>query len=173
MPKFDPQTILLAFVAITGLAVLLQTIILLAIYLTVRKAANSLATQVEDLRSAVMPVVYNTRELFSRLAPKVESTVEDLSQVAQTLRVQSVEVQTSVNEILRKLRNQTDRIDAMFSTVLDGVDRAGGFVAEVVSRPVRQVSSLLNSLKAIVESLRNSSSRSRQKRSAGEGDFFE
>ena len=172
MPKMDTQPVMLAFIAVTGLAVLLQTIILLAIYLTLRKAANSLATQAEDLRSAVMPVVYNTRELLSRLTPKVESTVEDLSQVARSLRVQSVEMQGSVHEILNRLREQTYRIDGMISSLLDGVDRAGGYVADVVSRPVRQVSALLNSVKAIAESLRSTSSRSRRSRPVDGNDAF-
>jgi len=39
---------------------------------------------------------------------------------------------------------------------LDTVDRAGGFVNNVVSTPVRQISGVLRSAKAIVESLRGS-----------------
>jgi len=172
MPKMDTETVMLAFVIVTGLAVILQTVILLAIFLTVRKTAHSVATQVEELRSAVMPFVYNTRELFSRLAPKVESTVEDLSQVARSLRGQSTEMQNSVHEILEKLRQQADRLDHMFSNALNEVDRASGFVVNVVSGPVRKISGLLNSVKAIAESLRNSSARARQKRAAAETDTF-
>jgi len=172
MPKMDTQTIMLAFIIVTGLAVLLQTIILLAIYLTLRKAAHSLTTQAEELRSSVMPIVYNTRELLSRLTPKVESTVEDMAQVARGLRIQTVEVQESVQEILGRLHRQTHRVDSMISSLLDGVDRAGGYVADVVSRPVRQVSALLNSVRAIAESLRSTSARSRRNRPQDGSDAF-
>lgn len=172
MPKMDTQTVMLAFIVVTGLAVLLQTIILLAIFITVRKTARSLATQVEELRSAVMPVVYNTRDLIARLTPKVESTVEDMAQVARGLRIQSVEMQNALNEILDRLRKQTYRVDGMFSNVLDGVDRASGFVAEVVSRPVRQVSAILNSVKAVAESLRSTSARARRNRATDSDDVF-
>jgi hypothetical protein len=153
MPKLDNETILLAFVAVTGLAVLLQAFILLAILVSVRKAARSIKEELEDLRSAAMPVIYNTRELFTRLAPKVEETVGDLSEIAHGLRVQTEEMQTSVSELIEKARCQTNRLDAMFTGVLDAVDRAGGFVAEAVSRPVRQLSGLVASIKAILESL--------------------
>ena len=57
MPKLDNETILLAFVAVTGLAVLLQALILLAILVSVRKAARSIKEELEDLRSAAMPVI--------------------------------------------------------------------------------------------------------------------
>jgi len=172
MPKMDTQTIMLAFIVVTGLAVLLQTIILLAIFFTLRRAARSVTKQAEELRSAVMPVVYNTRELLSRLTPKVERAVEDLAHVARGLRVQSAEMQDSVQEILDQLRQQTHRIDRMISSLLDGVDRAGGYVADVVSRPVRRVSAVFNSVKAIAESLRSTSARSRRSQPADGNDAF-
>jgi hypothetical protein len=154
MPKLDNDTVLLAFVGVTAAAFVLQTIILLAIFVAVRKAAKGVKDEIEDLRSSMMPIIYNSRDLFSRIAPKVESAVDDLSAIAQGLRAQTAEVQISAIEIMDKLRRQTSRVDHMFTTVLDAVDRAGGFVAETVSRPVRQISGLLASMKAIIESLR-------------------
>jgi hypothetical protein len=35
------------------------------------------------------------------------------------------------------------------------MDRAGGYVAQAVGAPVRQVSRMLNTVKAVVESLRS------------------
>ena len=61
MPNLDNQTIQLIFIAVTALAVLLQAIILLAIFVTVRKAARSVREEVEDLRSSIMPIVDTTR----------------------------------------------------------------------------------------------------------------
>jgi hypothetical protein len=173
--KLDNQTILLAFVVVTGLAVLLQTVILLAIFLAVRKALANFRQEAEDLRSSVMPVIYDTRDLvantqgiltslqafladaqsfFTRVTPKVESITTDLTQVTQTLRTQTAEMQSSALEIMAKVRRQSDRVDGMVTDLLNTVDRAGGFVAEAVSRPVRQISGVLRSAKAIVESLR-------------------
>jgi len=154
MTKLDPTTIMLIFVGVTAAAIVLQTIILLAIFVSVRKAARGVKDEIEDLRSSMMPIIYNSRDLFSRLAPKVEATVDDLSAIAQGLRAQTADVQISAIEIMDKLRRQTTRVDRMFTTVLDAVDRAGGFVAETVSRPVRQISGLMSSMKAIIESLR-------------------
>jgi hypothetical protein len=52
------------------------------------------------------------------------------------------------------LHKQSDHLDHIISGFLDTVDRAGGFVTNVVSKPVQQISSLLSAFKAIVESLR-------------------
>lgn len=157
MPNVDNQTIQLVFIAVTALAVVMQAIILLAIFVSVRKAAKAVTEQVEDLRSAVMPIIDTTRDLVTRVAPKVEAATSDLAEIAHGLRVQTAQMESAANEIVDRVRRQTGRLDKMFSGVLDGVDRAGAFVAEAVSRPVRQISGLLASLKAIVESLRHSS----------------
>ena len=186
MPKLDNDTFLLAFVAVTGLAVLLQAIILLAIFVTVRKAFRSIREEVEDLRSSVMPVIYNTRdllttsrefladarELVTRVSPKIEAAATDLAEITHGLRVQSAEIQLSALEILDRVRRQSSRLDAMFSSLLDGIDRAGGFVAEVVSRPVRQISGVLACVKAVVGSLRAPETEGQPTHSSSDRDMF-
>jgi uncharacterized protein YoxC len=183
MPKLDNETILLAFAVVTGLAVLLQTIFLLAIFISVRKAVVGLRNEVEKLRSSLMPVIYDTRDILAgtrdifantqdflanaheflvRVTPKVEAAVGDLTEVTRVLRVQSAQVQSSATEIMERVRRQSDRVDGMVSTLLDTVDRAGGYVANVVTKPVRQISNLLGSVKAIVETLRGPGPQPRQ-----------
>jgi uncharacterized protein YoxC len=156
MPKIDNQTIMLAIVAVTALAVLLQAIILLAIFLSVRKAARSFKEQVEELRSTVMPVVNNTRDLIARVTPYVESTVYDVATMAHGLREQTEQMETTAKNMLERLRKQSSRVDAMLSSVLDAVDRAGVFLSNTVSKPARQLAGVLASIKAVVESLRAS-----------------
>ena len=95
-----------------------------------------------------------------------------MSEIAHGLRVQTDEMQTSVSELIEKVRVQTSRLDAMFTGVLDAVDRAGGFVAEAVSRPVRQLSGLVASIKAVLESLRATGEHPRQTHSADDRDMF-
>jgi uncharacterized protein YoxC len=158
MPNFDPQTIQLALIAAIAGALILQTIFLLAILVAVRKTARSLKEEIEDLRSSVMPIIYNTRDLMARLTPRVEATIDDLAHMAQGMRAQTADLQASAREVVERLRAQAGRVDAMLSSVLDAVDRAGDFVTEAVSKPVRQISGLVASVKAVVESLRDAES---------------
>jgi ABC-type transporter Mla subunit MlaD len=169
------DTILLAFVVVMGLAILLQTIMLLAILVAARKAASTIQEETEKMRTAVMPVIYDTRDLLAstqgilastqdilaatqgfinRVGPRIEAATTDLAEISHGLRVQSAEIQSSVLEIVGHARQQGERVDDMISHFLDTVDRAGGFVMETVRKPVQQVSGVLRSVKAIVESLR-------------------
>jgi len=176
MLKLDHETILLAFAVVTGLAMLLQTIMLLAITVAVRKAANSVREETENLRTSIMPVIYDTRDLvastqivltsaqefvssaqgvLSRMAPKIEAATGDLAQIAQGLRVQTAAIESTAMEIVDKVRKQSNRVDEMCTGLLDSVDRAGAIVTSAVSTPVRQVSKILGTVKAVIESLRS------------------
>ncbi len=182
MPKLDNQTILLALAAAIGLAVLLQTIILLAMFVTMRKVIGAIRDEAANLRAAVMPVIYDTQEILAssrvalvnsqelfansqkflieaqgfltRVSPKIESTAGNVAEITGVLRTQATEMHASTLEIMEQVRKQSDRIDGMVSSFLDAVDRAGGYVTDVVSKPVRQISGILRAGKAIVESLR-------------------
>jgi uncharacterized protein YoxC len=161
MPQLETETLLLAFVALAGVAMLLQAVILLAIFLSMRKASRSIKEQLDDLRSSVVPVIDDTRavlaktrDLLAHVAPRIEAVSADLAEITHGLRVQTAEMQSSVDEIMERVRRQSNRVDSMFSTVLDGVEKAGGFVVGALNRPVRQISAVLASIKAVVEALR-------------------
>jgi hypothetical protein len=177
MLKLDNQTIMLALAAVIGLAMLLQTFILLAIFVAMRKTARSTREEIVNLRSALMPVIYDTREIIAssrdtllsaqdfianaqgfltRVSPKVEAAAGDLVEITKGLRVQTTQMQSSVVEILEQVRKQSGRVDHMVTGVLDKADRAGEFVTDVVSRPMRQISGVLAFAKAVIESLRGS-----------------
>jgi methyl-accepting chemotaxis protein len=186
MPKLDNETIELICIAVTALAVLLQAAVLIAMYLALRKTIGSLRQEVEDLRSSLMPVVDNSREfisnsralvdntrrLFARVAPKAESTASDVARVARGLREQTEELESAVQEILGRVRVQAGRMDAMTTSGLDALDRAGSFVTETVGKPVRQLAGLVAAGKAIVESLRSPAHEPRQTRLSGDEDTF-
>jgi uncharacterized protein YoxC len=55
----------LACIGVGALALLMQAIILLAIYLGITKATKSLKEDVEDMRSSVMPIVEQARTLLT------------------------------------------------------------------------------------------------------------
>jgi hypothetical protein len=175
MPKLDHETLMLACISAIGLAMLLQTLILLLIFVALRKSANSLREEVETLRASITPVIFDARDMLAntqgilanaqeflgnaqsvltRITPRIEAVTTDAVEITRRLREQTAEMQISAIEIMDKVRRQSDRVDAMISNLLNTLDYAGGFVAEAVSRPVRQVSSILRSAKAIIESLR-------------------
>ncbi len=134
MQSLNHETIELILIAVTAAAVLLQALVLLAMYVALRKTSRSVLEQIEDFRSSVTPLIDNARGLLERVGPKVEGTAADIADVTHRLRVQAAEVEASAADILERVREQTSRIDEMFSSMLNAVDRAGDYVADAFAQ---------------------------------------
>ena len=102
------ETLMLAFVALTGIALSAQAVILLAIFLSLRKAAKGVKEDIDELRATIVPVAGHTREVIARLAPKVEAATTDVMEMVRILRIKSDELDESVSEMLERLHRQSD-----------------------------------------------------------------
>jgi ElaB/YqjD/DUF883 family membrane-anchored ribosome-binding protein len=174
MQKMDNQTIEVALFALVALAMLTQAIVMLAAFIVMRKAAKSADEKLEEMRSSVMPLLETSRNLFSKLAPKIDSTSDDLAAITHSLRLQTAELQSATTEIVERARNQAGRLDSMLSSALDALDRTGTFMAETINKPIRQASALLASARAVIDSLRGSvpTPRSHSSHVPGDSDTF-
>jgi methyl-accepting chemotaxis protein len=174
MNHIDPQLAQLIFAGVAALALLLQAVVLLAIYFGIRKAISTLREDFEDVRTSVTPFVKDAHEVFTRVAPKIEKTTEDVAVLTHSLRTQSEDLKAASAEIIEKARRQATRIDSMTTHVLDAADRAGTFVNDAVSKPMRQLSGILASIKAVVESLRTPepAARTRANHKPGDPEMF-
>ena len=118
----DHGTIELVCIAVIAFAVLLQTIILLAVFVGMGKTAKLIKEELEVLRSSVLPALKNTSEVLARVSPKLESTITDVSELARMMRKQATEAEVSVEQLLETVRKQTGRIDGMMTSALDAID---------------------------------------------------
>ena len=150
-------TLLMVFVGIAGLAILLQSFVLLALFLAVRKTGKAVETALDDVRDTLVPIaplVRNARNTLDRISPQIEVGVNNLVAITDDLRTQSADVHNSASEMIGRLRNQINRVDSMLTGVLDTVDQTAGFVRNAVSLPARQLGGILAALKAITNVLR-------------------
>ena len=150
----DPQTIQLALLGAAVLAIVLQTIFLIVVVVVARGAVKSIREELEHYRSSIMPVIFKTREVVHNIAPKIEDAAGDLAVITKSLRAQTADVQAAAEDIIERTRVQVGRVDGILTTILNGVEKVGVYVSDIVGKPMRQLSGLLASLKAAVETLR-------------------
>jgi hypothetical protein len=150
----NTETILIVFVALTGVAVLLQAFVLLAIFLSLKKTAKSVSDASDDFKATVLPFVHSTRELMERLSPQIVTVSEGLADLTNILHKETKGVRVSVSEIMERLNRQTQRIDAMLTTGLDTVEHTAGVIETAVAKPVRQANGVLAAIKAIIDTYR-------------------
>jgi uncharacterized protein YoxC len=144
----NESTLLVVFVGITGLALVVQAIVMLVAFLTMRKTIVSLQSDVQELRTTAMPILARTRETLDRVAPKIESVATDVADLAHRLKEQSIEFEAVAAEILERVHRQTSRVDNMFTGMVDGVEQASNLVVDSVTKPVRRITAMLAGAKA-------------------------
>jgi methyl-accepting chemotaxis protein len=181
MPNLNLQTTELIIVAAVALTMLLQAILLLATFIVLRKTIRTLHDELDETRSGVMrlmekvePVIEGARTFLSNTAPKIESTVADVAAISQKLRAETNDVQAAASEIVERVRRQGARVDSMMTRTLDTVDHAATFMTDAVGKPMRQLSAVLASAKAVVESLRSGPRETRPPadQANGEQDYY-
>jgi methyl-accepting chemotaxis protein len=168
MPNSNLETLLIVFIAITGLSVLIQACVLLGIFLTVRKAVANGKEQADEFRSKLTPVLQTskdfmesanglfaiTKKLIDGLDPKLQSAATDLAAMSRDLHEQTTRLRASADEMAEKVRRQADRVDSMTTSALNGLDRIGSFVNQAMNIPIRQVSGVVAAAKAVIDTLR-------------------
>ncbi|HLI03238.1 MAG TPA: hypothetical protein VKU93_03105 [Terracidiphilus sp.] len=149
----NAQNLLLAILAVGAFALLLQTLFVIALTMTLRRAARRAQEEMEHYRAALLPLIVKTRDLVQNIAPRLEEAANDLTVIGRRLREQTAEIQSAANEIIDRTRLQASRVDGMITAVFDRVERAGVFVSGTVARPMRQLTGIIASVKAVVETL--------------------
>lgn len=164
MSVSELQTIQLVIVAVAALAVVLQACFMLGILLALKKAAKSTEEKIGEMRAQIVPLVTEAREFLTRVSPEIEAATTDVAAIVHGVRIYGAEMEATATDIIEAVHAQTARVDTMVTGILDSVDRVGGFVTGVVNKPARQLFGIRASIKAVVETLRNSPSQPRANR---------
>ena len=180
MANLDMQTTQLIIVAAVALSMLVQAFVLLASFILARKVIKKLQDDLDETRAKlsgvmdkVQPILESTHEFLARTTPKIEAVVADVAVVTQKLRAESNDVQIAATELIERTRRQGARIDSMMTRTFDAVERTAGFMTDSVAKPMRQLSAVLASAKAVVETLRTpTDGRARTEHVNSEQDFY-
>jgi predicted component of type VI protein secretion system len=159
----------LVFTALLVVAVVLQTVILLAMALGARKAQQRMVAIAEDLQNKVTPILDTTRIMVEDAAPKIKVVTSNAVAASYLLREQAEHLHDTVEEISVRARHQVARVDGMVSGAFDVLTKAAGSLQEGVMAPVRQVTGILNGIRAGLDVLRN---KRRRDHSEADEDMF-
>jgi tetrahydromethanopterin S-methyltransferase subunit F len=155
------------FIALTGIAVLLQAGVLLAMYITMRKTTSELLGLIGEVRTKIMPSIDQTQQIIADVRPKVDVIAENLRETSTTVKAQIERIDATVNDIMDRARLQVIRADELLSRTLDRVEYTSEVVQKTVVSPVRQISGLMQGITVGLEFLfagRRKNGNSREER---------
>jgi hypothetical protein len=141
------------FIALTGVAVVLQACVLLALYLSVRKTSAHMEGLATEVKAKALPALESARFILVDLRPKLELIAENLHETTTTIRAEVQRMDAIINDAADRARLQIIRADEMLTRTLDQVEEASDMVHKTVVSPVRQLSGLVQGITAGLEFL--------------------
>jgi esterase/lipase len=161
------STIFLVFTGVVTFAVVLQTLVLLAVLVAAKAAQRKAMDQVERLQSDLRPILNaleNAASLLEDINPRVRSMVANLQTATERLRDQVEHIDSVVGDVTGKTRRQVSRIDAMITDTLDTVANGTRVIQENVMAPIRQVGGWMTAILSGMDILRGSGAGERRTR---------
>jgi hypothetical protein len=126
--------LLTVFVGMTGFAIVVQAIVLCAIYSNSKKLGKQLDRFMKDTREVMVPVRSITENL------RVASA--NLVDIAATAREQFQRVESMVTDTGEALHVQIDRLDQTSRDVVNRINETAQVVQDSVVKPFREVNAL-------------------------------
>jgi hypothetical protein len=167
---------LTVFIALTGIAVLLQAGVLLAMYLAMRKGGERMELLANEVKTKVLPGIEQAQEMLAELRPKVEVIVDNLQDTTTVVRAQIERIDATVNDVVDRARLQVIRADELLGRTLDRVEQTSDLVHRTVVSPVRQLSGLMQGITVGLEFLFSGRNRrnggSRERRPVPQDEMF-
>ena len=141
------------FIALTGAAVVLQAVLLAAMYLAMRKSSARMEALATDVKNKAIPTLEQVQSLVSELRPRLSTITENLEHVTTTVRGQIERIDASVNDAVDRARLQVIRADELLGRTLDKVEHTSEIVQKTVVSPVRQISGIMQGITVGLEFL--------------------
>lgn len=144
---------LTVFVALTGIAVLLQAVILGALYFAMRKSSARMEALAVEIKTKALPTLETAQAMLAELRPQLTVIADNLTETTHSVRSQVERVDATVNDVVDRARLQIIRADELLSRTLDRVEETSDMVHNTVVSPVRQFAGLIQGVTAGIEFL--------------------
>lgn len=146
-----PPVYYIIFTAITAAAVLLQALVMLGLFLVLKKAIGKMIATSEEVKQHALPLVATTRSLVEDISPKLKTTTSNLVEVSDKLRVQVGHIGETVDTLVSRTDTQIRRVDEMVTGTFNAVDHVTNAIENVVAAPVRRLFAVIQALKTGTE----------------------
>ena len=96
----ENANLLIAFIAVTSAAVVIQAGILIAMYLSTRKTGAIVESMAAEVKERVLPTADLVKATLAELKPKIEVLVTNVADSSVMVRAQLERVDATLNDVM-------------------------------------------------------------------------
>ena len=147
------------FVVVTALAIAVQAVVLIALFVQLRKTAARVEQTVADFNTKVAPLVSRVQILVDDIAPRITGIVVDASEITRLARGEAQKLDRVLSEALERLRMQLIHVDHILTGAMEAVEEAGSHLRNTVWEPVVKATALIRGVQAGIDFFRGARRR--------------
>ena len=166
--------VFLIFTGVVTFAVILQTVILLALLIAAKMAQKKAMERFDQIREDIRPLLESASHLAEAvedMTPRLRAITVNVHTASERLRDQVGHIDEAVGDITGKTRRQVSRIDNMVTDTLDAIAHGTRVVQENVMAPLRQVGGWMTAIRAGMDMFRPGERRNRHSGFRSDDDF--
>ena len=142
------------FVVVTALAVVLQAVVLVALFIQMRRTASLVERTVAVLNTKLTPLISRVQILVDDISPRISGIVADASEITRMARGEAQKVDRILSEALERLRMQLIHVDHILTGAMEAVEEAGSHLRQAVWGPVVKATALIRGVQAGIDFFR-------------------
>jgi hypothetical protein len=147
------------FVIVTAVAIVLQAIILVALFLQLRRTAARVEETISDLNTRLSPIISRLQVLVEDVSPRLSGIVADAAELTRLARGQAQKVDRILTETMERLRMQLIHVDQILTGAMEAVEEAGSRMRDTIWGPVVKASAMIRGIQTGLEFFRSARSR--------------
>jgi uncharacterized protein YoxC len=124
------------FVVVTALAVVVQAIVLIVLFVQLRRTAARVEKTVAELNTKLTPLISRVQFWLRMISPRITGIVADASEITRMARGEAQKVDRILSEALERLRMQLIHVDHILTGAMEAVEEAGSRLRQSVWGPV-------------------------------------
>ena len=147
------------FVVVTALAIVLQAIVLIVLFVQLRRTAARVEQTVTDLNTKVTPLILRVQILVDDISPRITGIVADASEITRLARGEAQRVDRILSEALERLRLQLIHVDHILTGAMEAVEETGSHLRRTIWGPVVKATAMLRGVQAGIDFFRTARHR--------------
>jgi hypothetical protein len=144
----NETSLLIAFIGVTSVAVVLQTVILAGMYFATRKTGERINALTIKVNEQVLPLVEKVRGIVDESAPAIQTAVTNLAETSTLVRERAGKITENITEIVDIARSRAGQANVLAERTMQRVDLTAAALQHAVLSPVRRLSALLEGVTA-------------------------
>jgi methyl-accepting chemotaxis protein len=138
----DHETLIAVFVVIAAVAIVLQMLILLGLYLVARRLQGEVSETTREVRQRLEATVQAVVAPFAESREQIKAVTLNVAEVSRIIRERTSSVDDVLAEMIERTRQQMQRIDQLISNVAQRVDSTASVVQRSVIVPFQEIAAI-------------------------------